>query len=173
MTGAGRRFRDERGYFQEIFNEVKYPGFSVDPKQISVSSSHRGVVRGLHRSLYFKLVTVLSGRIIDILVDLDPESDTYKKWTSVELSRDSQTQVYIPPRFGHGFIALEDNSVVCYAQGGSFRAGSEMDVSIFDPELNIDIPQLHDRDSLIMSPKDRASPNLITAIAKWKAAANT
>jgi dTDP-4-dehydrorhamnose 3,5-epimerase len=162
------RFHDNRGYFQEILNEERYPAFANDPKQISVSHSKKNVVRGLHRSPYFKLVTVLSGKIIDILVDLDPISPTFKTWRAVELSAEAASQVFIPPKFGHGFIALADNTIVCYAQGGAFVAANEMDVNIFDPEIGISLPELQDRKSLTMSEKDLLSPYLKEALVSWK-----
>lgn len=167
-----QRHFDDRGFFQELFNEDRYPDFAKGPKQISMSHSSRGVVRGLHRSPYFKLVTVLSGKIIDILVDLDPQSPTFKQWRSVELSAAKPSQVFIPPRFGHGFIALEDNTVVCYAQGGTFVAKNEMDVNIFDPSLGISLPEFN-HFKLILSPKDKSSPLLVDALAKWQEAHRT
>jgi dTDP-4-dehydrorhamnose 3,5-epimerase len=162
-------YPDQRGFFEELFNEVKYPAeWGIgQPKQISVSSSRANVVRGLHRSQYFKLVTCVRGRIIDVMVDLDESSPTYKKWSFAELSADKPSQVFIPPRFGHGFISLEDDSTVCYAQGGSFDPINEMDVNIFDPAIGIDLAQLK-KDDLIISDKDKNAPMLEESMRRFK-----
>lgn len=101
------------------------------------------------------------------MVDLDEASPTFKKWSFAELSADKPTQVFIPPKFGHGFIALEDDSTVCYAQGGSFDPVNEMDVNIMDPALAIDLPQLK-QDNLVISDKDKNAPVLEESMKRFK-----
>ena len=105
FTVIPQRYQDNRGFFQEGYNSDKYEGKIKACSQLSFSKSKKNVIRGMHCAQYGKLVQCLQGSVIDYMVDLRPESSTYLKWTSVQLSADSPKQVYIPPRCGHGIFA--------------------------------------------------------------------
>ena len=101
------RFPDERGYFQELFHCRKYPDSVQFERnaipQVSISSSRRGVLRGLHCSEYPKLVTVVHGAVYDVIVDLRKHSSTFRRWCAVVVGCENQRQLFIPAGCGHGF----------------------------------------------------------------------
>src|SRR5258708_26484017 len=112
-----RRFRDERGFFSEVWNEAAWReagivlGFLQDNHSLS---KERGVLRGLHyQTAPFaqdKLVRVTRGRVFDVAVDIRPASATFRRWTWVELSAEAWNQVPVPPGFAHGFVTLEPDT---------------------------------------------------------------
>ena len=124
-----------------------------------MSHSFRGVLRGIHRSTYSKLVTAIRGAVYDVIVDLRTNSKTYRRWCAIILSSENRTQVHIPAGCGHGFVCLEDADIL-YLQGGCFDPRSEMDINPFDESLNIYWPKLDDSTSYVMSEKDMRAPNL-------------
>ena len=163
MPPKQARFVDGRGYFQELFHEQKYPDL-VRPvsglSQVSTSHSVRGVLRGLHRSPYSKLVTAITGAVYDIIVDLRINSPTYRRWCAVILSSQNRNQLHVPAGCGHGFLCLQDADLL-YLQGGCFNPSSEMDINPFDETLDIFWPKLQDVAEYIMSDKDTCAPNLV------------
>jgi dTDP-4-dehydrorhamnose 3,5-epimerase/reductase len=150
-------FADERGYFQEIFQELKYPE-DVQPKtgisQVSISHSVRDTLRGMHTSKYSKHVTVIRGEIYDVMCDLRVDSPTFRRWAVVKLSQNNRQQIFVPPGVAHGFYCCEDATVL-YLQGGVFNPPEEIDVNPFDPNIAILWPAPYER--YIMSDKDRKS----------------
>ena len=76
----------------------------------------QNVIRGLHISTYCKLVTCTSGSVYDVVVDLRPDSPTYLQWAGAVLTAENCKELYIPPNCGHGFLSLEDDSILLYAQ---------------------------------------------------------
>jgi dTDP-4-dehydrorhamnose 3,5-epimerase len=161
-----RVFRDARGAFFETWNQARYteaglPEFFV---QDNVSTSRRGVLRGLHaqRAPYAqgKLVTVLFGRAFDVAVDIRAGSPTYGQWHSIELDAGTGTQFYIPPGFLHGFVALEDDTVFSYKCTSPYRPTAEFSVRWDDPLLGISWPLTE----VEVSPKDAAAPTLHEAL---------
>eukprot|EP01127_Copromyxa_protea_P020208 TRINITY_DN6719_c0_g1_i1.p1 TRINITY_DN6719_c0_g1~~TRINITY_DN6719_c0_g1_i1.p1 ORF type:complete len:188 (+),score=25.57 TRINITY_DN6719_c0_g1_i1:13-576(+) len=161
------QYTDQRGFFQEHFNSVKYAGKVSEVKQISLSESHANVIRGIHCSQYGKLVQCIKGRIFDVVVDLRSESPTFMKWAMVELSADKSTQVFIPARCGHGFFAAEENSLVVYGQEGTYDPPTEMNVNPMDASLGINWPSPVQGGSYIISDQDRNAPGLEEAKKKW------
>jgi len=116
-----RVFGDERGFFFESWNEQRFAqatGVSSRFVQDNHSRSAHGVLRGLHYQLdpaaQGKLVRVVSGRILDVAVDLRRSSPRLGQWVGVELSADNQQQLWIPPGFAHGFLPLSDSADVLY-----------------------------------------------------------
>ena len=110
------RNEDERGFFTRVWDKKLYEekGLNSELSQISFSySKKRGTLRGMHfQKKPFeetKLVRCTKGKIFDVIIDLQPESSTYKKWLSIELSADNLQALYIPEGFAHGFQTLEDN----------------------------------------------------------------
>ena len=155
-------FPDERGMFREWFKletlkEFGLPSFEV--RQANTSISKRGVIRGIHYSSEIngqtKLVTCTSGSVLDVIVDLRPESETYGDHLEVELSESLGKCVYISSGLGHGFQALEDNSVVTYLLDKEYSPNNEFGINPVDQNLNIKWP-LSD---FQISEKDRESPN--------------
>jgi dTDP-4-dehydrorhamnose 3,5-epimerase len=138
-----RVFRDDRGFFFESYNEgvFKELGLPTNFVQDNQSFSVKGVVRGLHfQNAPFaqgKLVRVISGRVLDIAVDIRPESPTFGKHEVFELRSDTNNMAYIPEGFAHGFVALED-SVFSYKCTNVYNKESESGLLWNDPELGID-----------------------------------
>lgn len=156
-------FRDERGFFQEIFNRKAFKAVGVpeDFLQVNHSFSRKGVVRGLHYQIrpydQGKLVTVVSGRIYDVAVDVRRGSPTWGKWDATELV--PGRAFWIPSGFAHGFQALEDSNVV-YLVTGPYSREHERGVRWDDPELGISWPL---RENVVVSEKDSSLPPLSRA----------
>jgi len=114
-------FKDHRGHFLESFNQKKFEevtGIAVRFIQDNQSWSHYGVLRGLHFQnaphAQSKLVRVLSGRILDVAVDLRRESSTFGQQYSIELTRENNHQMFVPKGFAHGFVVLSEKAEVVY-----------------------------------------------------------
>lgn len=157
-------FPDDRGIFREWFKleELKengIPGFEV--RQANTSISKKGVIRGIHYSSEIngqtKLVTCTSGSVLDVIVDLRPESKTYGDHLEVELSQSVGKCVYISSGLGHGFQALEENSVITYLLDKEFSPNEEFGINPVDPNLKIKWPLL----DFHISEKDRKSANFM------------
>ncbi len=136
---------DDRGFFKETYSTRKYRelGLTDEFVQDSVSFSSRNVLRGLHGDPEMsKLVQVLRGKVWDAIVDLRPDSPTYRKWEGFELSDRNHLQLYIPRGFAHGFLALTDDVVFSYKQGALYDPAREFTVRWDDPTLAIEWPSL-------------------------------
>ncbi|SHN19981.1 dTDP-4-dehydrorhamnose 3,5-epimerase [Mucilaginibacter sp. OK098] len=137
-------FSDDRGYFFESYNQAKYKeaGIAVDFIQDNQSFSRKGTVRALHGQAdpfaQGKLVRVITGRVLDVAVDIRKASPTYGKHFSIELSGDNQLQFWVPAGFLHGFSVLEDNTTFAYKVNNYYDKASELGVIWNDPTLNID-----------------------------------
>jgi len=160
-----RVFRDERGYFFESFNraEMIKNGITNDfGVQDNQSKSSYGVIRGLHCQLgefsQAKLVRVLQGRVLDVAVDVRPNSPTFGKHVAVELSDENMRQLLIPRHFLHGFSVLSPTAVFAYKVDNVYNKESEFGIRFDDPEIGIDwkIPM----DKVITSEKDRIANKL-------------
>lgn len=149
------RFEDERGYLQEIFNEINYSENVVS--QVNFSKSQCDVLRGLHVSPYGKLCTCVSGRLWDVVVDLRTNSKTYGQWYGIELSEHNRKQLYIPAYCAHGFLALEDNTSLLYIQGGRWTPLNDKGVKWNDCKIGIQWP-LPVNGKYIISEKDQNQP---------------
>ena len=138
-----RVFKDDRGLFFESFNEGSFEkmGLPTNFVQDNQSFSIKGVVRGLHfQKAPFaqgKLVRVISGRVLDVAVDIRPESPTFGKHEVFELRSDINNMAYVPEGFAHGFVALED-SIFSYKCTNIYNKESESGILWNDPELGID-----------------------------------
>lgn len=137
-------FKDARGFFFETYNEKRYKDAGIDYNfvQDNISSSQRGVVRGLHfqRPPYTqaKLVQVIEGRVLDVVVDLRHDQPTFGKWYAVELTGENHWQFMIPRGFAHGFSVLSEKAVFTYKCDNLYNPQSEGGVRFDDPTLNID-----------------------------------
>lgn len=156
-------YRDSRGCFYEAFNrrqwECELLGRVGERPfvQDNVSVSHRGVFRGMHlqRSPYAqsKLVRVLSGRIIDFVLDVDPSSPTYRKSMAVALDAHSGQSLYIPAGYAHGFLALEADTALQYKVDEVYHPESEVTYR-YDAVAEV-LAHHCALDELILSDKDR------------------
>lgn len=137
------RYHDNRGFFQELYQQDKYSEHILPEghwQQVNWSVSNKNVLRGIHVANYSKLVTCISGKVWDLVVDLRPDSPTFMKHVGVELSPDNPKQIYVPSGCGHGFVSLEDNSSVVYMQSGRFAEEGESTVMFNEPSLSITWP---------------------------------
>jgi dTDP-4-dehydrorhamnose 3,5-epimerase len=131
-------FYDHRGYFFEHYKESCYN--TLPMKQDNVSFSKLGTIRGLHYQLECpqgKLVSVAKGMIQDVAVDIRKSSPTFGKHFSIILSDANHKQLYIPPGFAHGFLALQEENVVTYKCTSEYHRESERTILWNDPEINI------------------------------------
>ena len=155
-------YSDDRGIFREWFKSEELKENGVPPfevRQANTSISKRGVIRGIHYSAELngqtKLVTCTSGSLFDVIVDLRPESKTYGDHLEVELSANMGKCIYISSGLGHGFQALEDNSVITYLLDKEYSPIDEFGINPVDPNLKIKWPLV----DFLMSEKDRTSAN--------------
>lgn len=136
-------YKDERGSFFETFNKQVFEanGLPTNFVQDNQSFSKKGVVRGLHfqRTPHAqgKLVRVIVGRVLDIAVDIRPDSPTFGQYEAVELYADRGNMFYLPEGFAHGFAALED-SVFIYKCTNLYHKASEGGIIWNDPDIHID-----------------------------------
>jgi len=159
-------FGDERGYFIETYNEEKYAPFlnGVQFKQDNLSKSKKGVLRGLHfQSPPFeqgKLVSVIQGSVLDVAVDIRKNSPTYGKYVSVILSGEIKNQLWIPPGFAHGFVALEDDTLFSYKCTNIYAPEYEKCIlwNDFDIDWNIKSPIISEKDKIGVSFSNFESP---------------
>ena len=133
-------YEDDRGFFKEVYSTKKYQALGLHDTfvQDSVSFSSKNVIRGLHGDNEMsKLVTVVRGRIWDVIVDVRPQSPTYCKWEGFYLSEHNHAQLYIPAGFAHGFLALTDDVVFTYKHGALHDAKREFAYRWDDPTFAI------------------------------------
>ena len=138
-------FQDERGFFLETFQSSRYKraGIKEDFIQDNQSRSAKGVLRGLHFQVkrpHAQIVTLLSGHIFDVGVDIRPTSRTFGKWFGIELSESGPRQIYLAPGFAHGFCVLSDWADLHYKVSGEYDPADEGGVIWNDPEINISWP---------------------------------
>ena len=160
-------FEDPRGYFFESYNKEIFfkQGIATEFIQDNQSLSHKGVLRGLHFQnppyAQSKLVRVITGSVLDVVVDIRKESPTYGQHFSETLSAHNKTMMYIPTGFAHGFLVLEDNTTFFYKCSNLYNKASEDSILWGDPDLNINWgianPLLSDKDKMSKKFKDFVS----------------
>ncbi len=156
-------FEDERGYFFESYNQQRYKetGMTTEFVQDNESKSTYGVVRGLHFQIepyaQTKLVRVVSGKILDVALDLRVDSQTYGSYYAIELSDKNKRQFYIPKGFAHGFSVLSKTAIVNYKCDNYYHKDAERGINVFDKELSIDWGI--DQSRATVSEKDKYSPD--------------
>jgi dTDP-4-dehydrorhamnose 3,5-epimerase len=136
---------DARGFFVELFHEGRYREHGiVDPfLQDNLSLSRRGVLRGLHfqnPTPQGKLVSVLSGEVFDVAVDVRVGSPTFGKWTAAILSETNKHQLWVPGGFAHGFVVLSEQALFAYKCTNLYRPEAEHVVLWSDPAIGIEWP---------------------------------
>ncbi len=158
-----RVFEDERGYFFESYNQEKFElatGAKPFFVQDNQSFSTKGVLRGLHfqngEHAQAKLVRVLDGEVLDVAVDIRPNSKTYGNIVRSVLSSENKKQLYIPRGCAHGFVTLSETAIFFYKCDNFYNKQSEGGILYNDPSLQIDWA-LND-DELLISEKDKVLP---------------
>jgi dTDP-4-dehydrorhamnose 3,5-epimerase len=151
------RHCDERGFFARTWCEKEFVAHGLNPKlvQCNVSfNSRRGTLRGMHFQAppraEAKLVRCTSGSIYDVILDLRPESSTYKQWVGLTLSAQNRTMAYIPEGCAHGFITLEDDTEIFYQMSEFYDPESARGVKWDDPAFGIVWPAQVE----VISPRD-------------------
>ena len=164
--------RDERGYFMESFNEKTFQngvGQAVHFVQDNQSFSSKGVLRGLHyqtgEHAQAKLVRVLQGEVLDVAVDIRPDSPTFGQYESVLLSGENQKQFFVPRGFAHGFLVLSETATFFYKCDNFYNKESEGGIIYNDETININWQ--FSLEDLIISEKDKAQPTLENAKKAW------
>ena len=163
---------DSRGYFFESYSERILNAHGIMDRfvQDNQSQSCYGVIRGLHYQLnphaQTKLVRVLTGKILDVVVDIRTGSPTYGKTFSIELSDENNKQLLIPKGFAHGFSVLSETAAMMYKCDAFYNKESEGGILYNDAALNIDwqIPA----DKAIVSDKDQQQPTLLNCKNNFK-----
>ncbi|KAI1730870.1 dTDP-4-dehydrorhamnose 3,5-epimerase domain-containing protein [Ditylenchus destructor] len=157
-------FPDDRGFFSETYNVEEWStklDFKEQFKQDNHSFSKYGVLRGLHSQPGMgKLVSVISGSIFDVAVDIRPGSETFGKWHGVVLDAKTKTNFWVPDGFLHGFQCLsEDGAHVVYKCTAVYNPGAEFGINPFDSEIGVQWP-INDPEKLIVSPRDTQHASL-------------
>ena len=154
-------FGDERGFFFETWNADRYGQLGLPDKfvQSNVSSSARGVLRGLHYQWpnpQGKLVSVLEGEVYDVAVDIRRGSPTFGRWAAVILSAENKRQFWMPEGFAHGFAVLSERAIFSYLCTAQYDKSADAGVRWNDADIGIDWPI----DAPLLSDKDAAAPFL-------------
>ncbi|MFM7731082.1 MAG: dTDP-4-dehydrorhamnose 3,5-epimerase [Flavobacteriales bacterium] len=157
-----KQFVDHRGLFFESFNEARFriqSGLNITFVQDNISHSAKHVLRGLHFQVspksQAKLITVLSGSVLDVVVDLRRTEATFGQWFSMELSAANGKQLFIPEGFAHGFVALEENTIFHYKCSNYYSPDAERSLLWNDPTIGIQWPV----EKPILADKDASAPS--------------
>lgn len=154
-----RTYHDTRGWFFEFYKSSRLKEITggLEFLQDNISFSKKNVVRGLHLQLapsaQAKLVTVISGRVLDVVVDMRSNSPTFGQSFQLELSSETKNMLFVPEGFAHGFSALEE-SIFVYKCSKEYNSANETGIIWNDPDLNIDWKVTNP----ILSDKDRQLP---------------
>ena len=158
-----RVFGDERGFFLETFQAVRYEqeaGIDLPFVQDNHSRSAKGVLRGLHfqkTKPQGKLVRVVRGEVYDVAVDIRKGSATFGEWEGVILSEENKKQFWVPPGFAHGFVVLSDTADFEYKCTDYYDPSDEGSILWSDPDLNIPWPIANPA----LSTKDESAKRLV------------
>ncbi len=157
------RIEDERGFFGRAWCEKQFQAHGLNSSfvQCNISlSKKKGTIRGLHYQAppyqEAKLIRCTKGRIFDVIIDLRPQSPTYKQWVGVELTSENHKMLYVPEEFAQGFQALEHDTEVFYPVSQFYHPEAEEGVRWDDPTFEIKWPETA---SVITSDKDRSWPD--------------
>jgi dTDP-4-dehydrorhamnose 3,5-epimerase len=157
------KIEDERGFFARSWcvREAEKHGLKRNMVQANVSfNKKKGTLRGMHYQKEpfqeVKLVRCVRGKIYDVIIDLRPESPTFRQWIGVELSQDNDCMLYVPENFAHGFQTLTDNSEVNYLVSEFYTPEAEKGIRFNDPFFDIKWPEVQTR---TISIKDNTWPD--------------
>jgi len=161
------RREDDRGFFARAWcaNELRDHGLETRLVQANVSFNRRkGTLRGMHMQAAphaeVKVIRATRGSVLDVIVDLRPDSPTYLGWTGVELSAENGRALYVPEGFAHGYQTLEDDTETFYLVSEFYAPDAERGVRWDDPAFGIEWP---DPDGAILSEKDASWPDWLPA----------
>jgi dTDP-4-dehydrorhamnose 3,5-epimerase len=156
------RLEDERGFFARSWCEREAAAYGLYPKWVQCNISfnkQKATLRGMHyQSAPFaeaKLIRCTMGAIYDVLIDLRPDSSTFKQWVAIELSAENRRMLYIPEGFAHGFLTLDDNTEIFYQMSQFHAPTHARGVRWNDPAFAIEWPF----DVRVISDKDRHYPD--------------
>lgn len=154
--------QDERGFFARSWCHQEFATKGLNPSLVQCNISFnckKGTLRGMHYQAKpheeAKLVRCTMGAIYDVIVDIRPDSSTFKQWVAVELTAKNRKMLYIPEGFAHGFQTLEDNTEVFYQMSQFYRPESGKGIPWDDPNLKITWPEVDQR---VISDKDLNYP---------------
>lgn len=158
-------FGDERGFFLETWHARRYAETGIPERfvQDNLSRSLKNVLRGLHYQIQRpqgKLVSVIEGKVFDVVADIDPGSETFGRWVGARLSGENNRQLYIPPGYAHGFCVLSDAAYFTYKCTEYYEPALERGVRWDDPLLSIEWPV----DDPIVNERDAAWPTVEEAV---------
>jgi dTDP-4-dehydrorhamnose 3,5-epimerase len=156
-----KRFEDSRGFFLENYHKERYLDFGILDNfiQDNHSRSKKNVLRGLHFTInkpQSQLMTVISGKVFDVVVDIRPNSKNFGKFYSCILSSDGVQQIYMPNGFAHGFCVLSDRADLHYKVSKFYHHEDEKGILWCDEEINIQWPIINP----IISSRDLEHPSL-------------
>ena len=159
-----QKIEDERGYFGRAYcrKEFMDKGLMSEMVQTNVSfNKFKGTLRGFHYQIApheeAKLVRCTRGSIYDVIIDLRPDSPTYMRWFGIELSEGNSKLLYVPEKFAHAFITLQDDTAVTYQVSQFYTPGAEAGIRWNDPSLDVRWP----REPTVISDKDRRWPDFV------------
>jgi dTDP-4-dehydrorhamnose 3,5-epimerase len=158
------KLEDERGFFARSWCAHEFEEHGLNPQlaQCNISYNHKkGTLRGMHyqRMPYeeVKLVRCTRGAIYDVIIDLRPQSPTYKHWASVELTMDNHKMLYVPEGFAHGFQTLEESSEVFYQMSEFYAPGHANGIRWNDPAFRVRWPI----EVQVISARDQQYPDYV------------
>lgn len=153
---------DERGFFARMFCEKEFSDHGLATRFVQANNSlaeTKGTLRGLHYQLApkseVKLVRCVRGSLLDVIVDLREDSETFCQHIAVELTAENRRMLYVPKNFAHGFITLEDRTETLYLVDEFYAPDRERGIRWNDPKFGIDWPL----EPVVISDKDRTHPN--------------
>lgn len=157
------RFEDDRGFFARTFCKKEFQAHGIHSTFVQCNTSFnvkKGTLRGMHYQSKpheeAKLVRCTMGAIYDVVIDIQPESNTFREWIAVELTFVNRKMIYVPEGFAHGFLTLEDNTEVFYQISEFYTPESSRGVRWNDPAFNVQWPM----DIAVISDRDSQYPNL-------------
>jgi len=159
------QFADQRGFFARSFSQTEFADRGLRTQFVEAGISFnlkKHTVRGMHfqapPNAQAKLVRCTHGAIYDVMIDLRPESSTYKQWFAQTLSPENRLMLYIPENFAHGFQTLEDNSELFYQLSAGYHPPSERGVRWNDPAFAIQWPET---ERIVINERDRTYPDVV------------
>lgn len=165
------KYSDDRGSLCKWFEKDAFAcnGIRMEPFEEFSTLSKKGVLRGLHFQQKYcqdKLVRVVSGSVYDVAVDLRRDSKTFGNWQGFFLTAEKRNMLYVPKGFAHGFLALDDNTLMNYLCGDRYDAATDSGICYNDPQIAVEWPLylVHD---ICISDKDRNLPTLSEFLLKF------
>ena len=158
------KLTDERGFFARSWCRKEFEDHALTSRVVQANVSYnrqKGTMRGMHYQIApyqeSKLIRCTRGAIYDVIIDLRPDSATYKHWIGVELTDDNYTMFFVPEDFAHGFLTLTDNTEITYQVSQFYTPGSEKGIRFDDTAFDIQWPL----EVTIISDKDRTRPDFV------------